>query len=93
MMHSPIMRILMMASWAITSIASANFLFILYGYDIFGYMTSVVPGMASSLPWIIGIAGIYSLVMFVMMLTRCGSACGCGATKCSRCGCSPCVCK
>lgn len=95
MMKSPLMRLGMMISWGVTAVFSANLLFAKYGFDIIGRISMMVPGMAQSLVWIIGLCGIYSLAMFVMALTGC-SACGCDGSygsKCPRCGCSPCMCK
>lgn len=96
MMKSSLMKLGMMISWGVTSVFSANVLFAKYGFDIVERITMTVPGIAGSLTWIIGISGIYSLVMFAMALSGC-SACGCNGSsydgKCSRCGCSPCMCK
>jgi hypothetical protein len=97
MMCSPLMRIAMMVSWFVTSLACANMLLMEYDYDIFKYISDSVPGVANSLPWVIGICGLFSLVMFVMMLVGCG-ACNCHASgascksMCAHCGSSPCVC-
>jgi hypothetical protein len=81
MHHSPILRMLGMASWVITACASINILTSTYGYDFFAWLMNMMPGMIMPMMWIVGIAGILSLVMFVKASFMCCP--GCGQCPCS----------
>jgi len=81
MQYSPMMKMLGMASWAITALASINMLTALYGYDAFTFLMGMMPGMIVPLVWIVGLSGMVSFAMLVK-----GSMC------CSACGECPCSC-
>lgn len=82
MMHkSPMMRILGLATWVITALVSINVLTANYGYDGAAWLMGMMPGMAMLLVWIIGLAGIISLAMFVQFAFMCCP--GCGACPCT----------
>ncbi len=81
MQHSPMMKTLGMATWAITALASINMLTGLYGYDAFAFLIGMMPGMIMPLVWIVGLSGMISLAIFIK-----------GFMCCSRCGACPCNC-
>jgi len=82
MSHSPAMKMLGMATWVITALASINMLTGLYGYDFFAWMMNSMPGMVMPAVWIVGLSGLISLAMFIKMAFM-----GCPA-----CGSCPCTC-
>ena len=65
MEHSPMMKMLGMAAWAITALASINMLTGLYGYDFFAWMMNSMPAMVMPMVWIVGLAGMISFAMFI----------------------------
>lgn len=82
MMHkSPAVKMLALATWIVTALASINILTATYGYDGAGWIMEAMPGVAMLLVWIIGLSGIISLGMFV----KCAFVCcpGCGSSPCS----------
>ena len=81
MQHSPIMKMLGMATWAITALAAINMLTGLYGYDFFAWMMNMMPGMVMPAVWIVGLSGIISLAMFVKFTFMCCP--GCGSCPCT----------
>ena len=80
MMHSPMMKMVGMATWAITALASINMLTGLYGYDFFAGMMDTAPGLVVPLVWIVGLSGIISLGMLVKASMCCP---GCGMCPCN----------
>ena len=81
MMHSPMMKMIGMATWVITALASINMLTGLYGYDMFAWMMNMMPGLVMPAVWIVGLSGVISLAMFIK-----------GSMGCSGCGMCPCNC-
>ena len=81
MQHSPVMKMLGMATWVITALASINMLTALYGYDFFSWIMDTMPGAYVPAIWIVGLSGMVSLAMLV-------KACMC----CPGCGMCPCTC-
>jgi len=68
MMNSPIMRFLGMASWLITALASLNIgTAVVFGFDFFrtDFMMMTMPSLMMPLYYLIGIAGLWSLIGFV----------------------------
>ena len=80
MQHSPMMKILGMATWAITAVVSINMLTATYGYDLVSWIMDMAPGMSMPLIWIIGISGMISLAMLVKASMCCP---GCGMCPCN----------
>lgn len=80
MQHSPMMKMLGMATWAITALVSINMLTALYGYDAFASLMGMMPGMIVPLIWIVGLSGMISLAMLVRGCMYCS---GCGACPCN----------
>jgi hypothetical protein len=88
-MHgSPIMRILMMVSWLITSLVSINMLTGMYDYNAIIYIGNMMPALIVPLMWIIGLAGIFSLVAFIRTVMM-----GCSGCDSCPCTCEECKCK
>ncbi len=84
-MHSPIMRMLGMASWVITALASINIgTCVMFGFDIFktDFVMMNMPGIIAPAYYIIGLAGAFSFALFIM-------ACMGTCPKCCK---SPCKC-
>lgn len=81
MQHSPMMKMLGMATWVITALFSINVLTAAYGYDGFMGLVNMMPGMFMALVWIIGLSGLISLALFVKAVFMCCP--GCGACPCS----------
>jgi hypothetical protein len=80
MQHSPMMKMLGMATWAVTAIVSINMLTAMYGYDLFSCCMDSMAGMLMPLMWFVGICGIISLAMLVKACMCCP---GCGACPCN----------
>jgi uncharacterized membrane protein YuzA (DUF378 family) len=70
-------KILGNVAWLVTALASINLWLNRWGYDFFrtDLMQIKMPWLQAPLYCIIGIAGILSLVMFVMSLTKSGCQC------------------
>ncbi|HSC24824.1 MAG TPA: hypothetical protein VLB80_01235 [Candidatus Babeliales bacterium] len=83
MQHSPMMKMLGMATWAITGLASINMLTGLYGYDVFDWLMITMPGAVVPLVWIVGLSGVISLAMLIKVSCMC----------CPGCGSCPCTCQ
>ncbi len=81
MMHHPVMRMVCMITWPITALVSINALTTMYGYNGFEWLVNMMPGVAALLVWIIGLAGIISLVSFVKSVFMCCP--GCGSCPCT----------
>jgi hypothetical protein len=89
MHHSPIMKIIMMVSWLLTSLVSINMLTGMYDYNFIIWIGNRMPGLIIPLCWIIGLAGFFSLAMWVKAVMMCSSGEGC-----KPCGCvGPCNCR
>jgi uncharacterized membrane protein YuzA (DUF378 family) len=80
MEHSPMMKMIGMATWVITAFASINILTGLYGYDFFAWMMNSMPGMVVPMVWIVGLSGIISFAMFIKGFMCCP---GCGMCPCN----------
>ena len=80
MQHSPVMKMLGMATWVITALASINMLTTLYGYDFFSWLMDTMPGAYMPAMWIVGISGMISLAMLVKACMCCP---GCGMCPCN----------
>ena len=81
MTNHPVMKMICMVTWPITAIVSINMLTANYGYDIFGWLVRMMPGMGLALVWVIGLSGIISLVAFVKAVFMCCP--GCGSCPCT----------
>lgn len=102
-MKSPLIKILGMTTWVITALCALHVGFQALGYDLLMRLgLEGNPMVNLYAQYIVGIAGIISLIMFIMALT-CGGCCGCGCEcnsasscksngYCSKCGSSPCRC-
>ena len=86
MQHSPMLRILGMVTWAITALVSINVLTAQYDYDFIASMMGMMSGMMLPMIWLIGIAGLISLAMFIKVSFM--SCCGCAVCPCSCNSCS-----
>ena len=83
MMHSGILKWLGMASWLITALASINVgLAGAFGWNLFS-QSWFPAAIVMPVHYIIGLSGVYSLVLLAMMFS-----CGCG-----KCGTKDCKCK
>ncbi len=78
MTKSPLMKFVGMAAWLVTSLAAVFTGLAVLGYDMYnkGFMLS----MKTPILWVILVAGVLSLLMFVMALATgnchcCGSEC------------------
>ncbi len=83
MMNHPVMKMVCMITWPITAIFAINMLTANYGYDLFGWLVRMMPGMAMPLLWIIGLSGIISLVSFIKAMFFCCPGCGSCPCTCS----------
>lgn len=85
MHNSPVMKTVSKVVWVITALASINIGLMPMGYDFFtadfliGNMN-----MLNLIRYIIGAAGVVSLIMCVMCCMK--GDCGCEPRACSRCG-------
>lgn len=84
MQHSPMMKMLGMAAWVVTALASINILTSLYGYDFFAWMMNMMPGMVMPMVWIVGLLGMVSLAMFVKASIMCCPACNSCPCTCNK---------
>jgi len=84
MMHSPMLKMLGMVTWVITAVFSINVLTASYGYDMFAWLMGMMPGMGMLLIWIIGLAGMISLAMFVKAAFMCCPGCGSCPCTCNK---------
>ena len=82
-MHSPIMKMLGMATWAITALVSINMLTSMWGYDGLGWLMGMMPGMSMAFVWIIGISGIISFAMLIKASFMCCPGCGMCPCNCN----------
>lgn len=81
-MHSPLMKVLALGSWVITALASINVGLAPMGYDFFqsSFVMNNMMSLIKPMYYIIGIAGLISLAMFVM---ACMGGCHkCGSSNC-----------
>ena len=105
MMHSPLMKILSMASWLITGLYALNEGLRHFGFDFYKLdFVAGNPKLLLVLSYVVGFAGLFSLITFVLAVLGKGCHC-CGDSQCSccsddyngkvcpHCGKSPCICK
>jgi len=83
MHHSPALKMLGMASWIITGLASINMLTAMYDYDFFAWVMRTTPGMIVPLFWLVGLAGIVSIAMFVKASFMCCPVCNACPCNCT----------
>jgi uncharacterized membrane protein YuzA (DUF378 family) len=81
-MHSPVMKFLALGSWVITALASINIGLAAMGYDFFqsNFVLTNMMGLIKPMYYIIGIAGLISLVLFIMACM--GGCAKCGSKDC-----------
>jgi|GEM_PF-1150145 len=80
MHHSPVMKMLGMATWVITALVSINMLTALYDYDFFSWVGETMPGLYIPMIWLVGLSGMISLAMLVKACMCCP---GCGMCPCN----------
>jgi len=88
-MKSMVMRFIGSLTWLITALASLHIgLVFWYGEraDVFYYFMDKPYGLLviKSLLWTIGVAGVLSLAMFVVMLFKKHCPCGCDKCACDK---------
>lgn len=79
MHHNPLFRILGVISWLITALAAINIGLMPFGYDFFK-LPIIQNNLAQVITpafYIIGVAGVISLLLFFMSLAAGGCMCGC----------------
>lgn len=98
-MKSALHKVVGLGSWLVTALASINVGLMPFGYDFFAsdLMTGTFSNINTLLHYVVGVAGLVCLVMFIQTLTghcNCdsgscssckGSACNCGSSSCPSC--------
>lgn len=84
MMNHPVMKMVCMVTWPITALFALNYLTASFGYDGFGWLMNMMPGMAMPFVWIIGLSGLISLIAFVKAMFMCCPACGSCPCHCNK---------
>lgn len=81
MMKSPIIKIVSIAVWFITAVSAVFVGLSATGFSIFEINFLMAHPMFSTiLTYAIGVAGVVSLLMFCMFMSKGGCACGCGSS-------------
>lgn len=80
--HSPLVRVFGLVVWLFASIGAINWGLDAMGYNLFNYPFFAVsyPGLVMPLKYVIGLAGVISLLMMIDALLR---GHGCGSAKCT----------
>jgi hypothetical protein len=104
MMKTPLMKCIAKISWAITGLYSFNELLKHVGFDFMSLeFIRNNPAVMNALSWLIGLAGLASLIFFALVCSCKDKCCGdkswnkdngsnSGSGYCSRCGSAPCRC-
>ncbi len=81
MMHGGLKTIIGMGSWLLCSLAAIHMGLVAMGYNIFmtNFMQMSMQGLIGPIHYLMGIAGVISLGMFVL---ACMGACGCNSGSC-----------
>lgn len=83
-MKSTLHKVVGLGSWLVTALASINVGLKPFGYDFFAsnLMTDKFAGAVVPLHYIIGVAGVVCLVMFILTVS---GHCHCGSSNCPSC--------
>jgi uncharacterized membrane protein YuzA (DUF378 family) len=83
-MKSTLCKVVGLGSWLITALAAINVGLEAFGYDFFAsdMMMDRFANMRIPLMYVVGVAGIVCLVMFIQTMT---GHCHCGSSNCSSC--------
>ncbi len=83
-MKSTLHRFVGFLAWVITALASINVGLAPFGYDVFAsdFLMVKYPALNAPLHYVIGVAGLICLVMFIKTLT---GHCHCGSDSCPSC--------
>lgn len=65
MMNHPLMCIVCKVSWLIVSLAAINVGVRPFGYDFFMFLANNTPALVNPVSYIVGIAGVISLLMLI----------------------------
>jgi len=82
-MHSGILKYVGMASWFITAVASIHIAMVQMGYNLISL--DPMQSWYAPLCYVVGLAGLFSLVMLVMAVTgacKCAGSCSCAGNSC-----------
>lgn len=79
MLHGSIGKILGLLAWLVTSLAAINIGLMPFGYDFFKlpFVQNNLPQLVTPAYYIIGVAGVISLLLFFMSVASGGCMCGC----------------
>ena len=77
-------HMIFMASWLITSLAAINVGLCPFGINFFmsNWMVTRFPAIITPLQYLVGIAGLICLIMFIK---ACQGECDCGKSSCRHC--------
>lgn len=80
-MHNSLAKILGLVAWVVTALAAINVGLLPFGYDFFKlpFVQNNIPQLVTPLYYLIGVAGVVSLVLFFMACTS--GCCMCGGCK------------
>jgi len=81
-MKSALFKVFGLGSWLITALASINVGLMPFGYDVFAsnFLTVSYPNLNAPLHYVVGVAGLICLVMFIQTIAG-----HCGSSSCSSC--------
>jgi len=82
-MHMSIMKAIGFFSWPVTALASLHIGLVSMGFDIThtAFVQNNLMSLSTPIQWIIGLAGLLSLISFVMVLTGCMAPDSCDPSR------------
>ena len=84
MKKHPLLKWVGMFTWLVTALAAINYGLKPFGWDFYetNLMRTTLSNMVDPLYYLVGICGVVSLIMYVMVLVSCCKKCGSESCSC-----------